>query len=217
MADSVMLAGSGAKVVLKKLQLGVVFKVKVLLPAAVGVPVAVSTMFCPLPTVKDPEPEKVTPLAVVEIMYVPAVVTLAVMVCVTPDTATPAVILPAEAVEQVYAETIAVPLVEGSRGSHFIQFTAAFVPKLVCKQFRVVLKMLKPLAGLAIASRSAVVIRGNNIPWLLLTASRAALALGLLVPIPTCAMLASEQNIATRVSVKLLIIVSTLSRINLLT
>jgi hypothetical protein len=173
-------------------------------------------MFCPLPTVKDPEPEKVTPLAVVEIMYVPAVVTLAVMVCVTPDTATPAVILPAEAVEQVYAETIPVPLVEGWAAKHF-QLGEPAVPKLVCIQFRVVLKMLKPLAGLAITSRSAVVIRGNNIPWLLLTASRAALALGLLVPIPTCAMLASEQNIATRVSVKLLIIVSTLSRINLLT
>ena len=44
MADSVMLAGSGVKVVLEKLQLGLVFKVKELLPAAVGVPVAVSTI-----------------------------------------------------------------------------------------------------------------------------------------------------------------------------
>ena len=57
---------------------------------------------------------KITPLAVAEIAYVPTVVTVAVMVCVTPDTATPAVIVPAEAVVQVYAETAAVPLEEGS-------------------------------------------------------------------------------------------------------
>jgi hypothetical protein len=35
------------------------------------------------------------------------------MVWFTPDTATPAVIVPAEAVEQVKAETTAVPSVEG--------------------------------------------------------------------------------------------------------
>jgi hypothetical protein len=80
-------------------------------------------------------------------------------------------------------------------------------------QFRVVLKIVKPLAGLAITSRSVVVIRGNNIPWLLLTTSRAALVLGLLVPIPICAILASEQNIAIRVSVKLFFIVSTLTEL----
>ena len=56
---------------------------------------------------------KITPLAVVEIAYVPMVVTVAVMVCVTPDTAVPAIIVPAVAVEQVYAETTAVPLEEG--------------------------------------------------------------------------------------------------------
>jgi hypothetical protein len=56
-------------------------------------------------------------------------------------------------------------------------------------QFRVVLKIVKPLAGLAITSRSVVVIRGKSIPWLLLTTSNAALALGLLVPIPICALL----------------------------
>ena len=59
-----------------------------------------------------PDPAKVTPLAVVEMLYVPAVVTLAVMVWVTPDTAFPLVIAPAQAVEQSYAETTAVPLVE---------------------------------------------------------------------------------------------------------
>jgi hypothetical protein len=51
---------------------------------------------------------------VVEIAYVPTVVTVAVIVWVTPDTAIPEVIVPAEAVEQVYAETTAVPLEEGS-------------------------------------------------------------------------------------------------------
>ena len=101
MADSVMLAGSGVKVVLEKLQLGLVFKVKELLPAAVGVPVAVSTMFCSPVPAKVPAPAKVTPLAVVEILYVPTVVTVAVMVCVTPETAIPVVIVPAEAVLQV--------------------------------------------------------------------------------------------------------------------
>ena len=74
--------------------------------------------------------------------------------------------------------------------------------------------MVKPLAGLLIASRCAVVIRGKSIPWLLLDNSKAEFALGLFVPIPTCAILASEQNIAMRVSVKLFFIVSTLNRIN---
>jgi hypothetical protein len=68
------------KVVLLKLQLGVVFKVKELLPAAVGVPVAISTIFsAPVPA-KVPDLAKVTPLAMVEILYVPAVVTEAVIV-----------------------------------------------------------------------------------------------------------------------------------------
>ena len=68
MAESVMLAGRGAKVVLEKLQFGVVFKVKELLPAAVGVPVAVNTISCAPVPAKVPEPAKVTPLAVVEIL-----------------------------------------------------------------------------------------------------------------------------------------------------
>jgi hypothetical protein len=101
MAASVMFAGRGAKVILEKLQLGVVFKVNVLLPAAVGVPEAVSTMFCAPVPAKVPLAAKVTPFAVAEILYVPTVVTVAVMVCVTPDTATPDLIVPAEAVEQV--------------------------------------------------------------------------------------------------------------------
>ena len=90
----------GNTVVLLKLQFGVVFKVKLLAPPAVGVPVAVSTMFCDPVPAKVPEAAKVTPLTVVEIEYVPAVVTVAVMVWVTPDTAVPAVSVPAEAVEQ---------------------------------------------------------------------------------------------------------------------
>ena len=135
------------------------------------------------------------------------------MVWVTPDAAVPTINEPAEAVAQVYAETMAVPLDEGERPKHF-QFTAALVPTLVWMQFRVVLKIVKPLAGLAITSRSVVVMRGNNIPWLLLDNSKAEFALGLFVPIPTCAILASEQNIAIRVSVKLFFIVSALNRIN---
>jgi hypothetical protein len=83
---------------LLKLQFGVVSNVKVCEPIATGVPVATSTMFrAPVPA-KVPERAKVTPLAVVEILYVPTVVTVAVMVWVTPDTSTPAVNVPAEAV-----------------------------------------------------------------------------------------------------------------------
>ena len=89
------------------------FNVKELVPAAVGVPVAVSTISCAPVPAKIPDPAKVTPLAVVaEILYVPAVPTVAVMVCVTPDTGVPTINVPAEAVEQSYAETMAVPLVE---------------------------------------------------------------------------------------------------------
>jgi hypothetical protein len=103
-----------AIVVLLKLQFGEVFKVKELEPIAVGVPVAVNTIVCAPVPANVPLAANVTPLAVVvEILYVPTVVTVAVMVWVTPDTATPAVIVPAEAVEQVYPETTAVPSVEG--------------------------------------------------------------------------------------------------------
>ena len=52
-------------------------------------------------------------MAVVLILYVPAVVTVAVMVCETFETATPAVIVPEDAVLQEYAETMAVPLEVG--------------------------------------------------------------------------------------------------------
>jgi hypothetical protein len=85
---------------------------------------------------------------------------------------------------------------------HF-QLGAPLVPILVWIQFSVVLKMVRPFAGLTIASRCAVVMRGKSIPWLVLTTSKAALALGLLVPIPTCAILTSEQNI-TKMSVVIL-------------
>lgn len=51
---------------LVKLQLGVVFKVKVFVPEVVGVPVAVSTTFwLPVPA-KVPVPANVTPFIVVE-------------------------------------------------------------------------------------------------------------------------------------------------------
>ena len=76
------------------------FKVNVLEPGPVGIPVAVSTMFCDPVPAKVPEAAKVTPLTVVEIEYVPTAATVAVMVWVTPDTAVPAVSVPAEAVEQ---------------------------------------------------------------------------------------------------------------------
>jgi hypothetical protein len=99
-------------VVLLKLQLLVVFNVKLCVPNAVGVPVAVNTMVCAPVPAKVPLPEKVTPLAVAEILYVPAVVTLAVMVWVTPETAIPGLISPEEAVVQTQSETTAVPLVE---------------------------------------------------------------------------------------------------------
>ena len=96
--------------VLLKLQLGVVFKVNVLEPKVVGVPVAVSTIVrAPVPA-KVPLAAKVTPLAVAEILYVPTVVTVAVMVWVTDDTAVPKNNVPAEAVLQAYAETTAEPL-----------------------------------------------------------------------------------------------------------
>ena len=81
-------------------------------PSAVGVPVAVSTIVrAPVPPKEAPEPANVTPLAVVEILYVPSVVTVAVMVCVTPAPVVlvPGVIIPVDPVE-VYAETTAVPL-----------------------------------------------------------------------------------------------------------
>ena len=60
------LTNTCARVVLEKLQFGLVFNVKLLAPNAVGVPVAVSTIFC-VPTATVPVPKKVTPLAVAEI------------------------------------------------------------------------------------------------------------------------------------------------------
>ncbi len=74
------------------------------------------------------------------------------MVWVTLETALPTNIVP-EIVEVVYAETFAVPLVEGEIPVRHFQFTARPVPILVCMQFSVVLKMVRPLAGLTMASR----------------------------------------------------------------
>jgi hypothetical protein len=58
---------------------------------------------------------------------------------------------------------------------------------LISKLLVVVLKMIRPVAGLAMASRSAVVIRGGNKPLVVLLMSSCAEATGLFVPIPTCA------------------------------
>ena len=63
-----IVADVAATVVLEKEQLGVVFNVKLLLPAAVGVPVAVKMTFCAPVVAKVPVPAKVTPFAVAEIL-----------------------------------------------------------------------------------------------------------------------------------------------------
>jgi hypothetical protein len=89
-------------------------------------------MFCDPVPAKVPEAAKVTPLTVVEIEYVPAVVTVAVMVWVTPDTAVPAVSVPAEAVEQEKAETTADPFEEGNTVVLLkLQFGVVFNVKLL--------------------------------------------------------------------------------------
>jgi hypothetical protein len=54
-------------VILPKLQLGVVFNVKVVDPVAFGVPVAVKIIFCGPRVVNVPAAAKATPLAVAEI------------------------------------------------------------------------------------------------------------------------------------------------------
>jgi hypothetical protein len=84
---------------------------------AIGVPEAVSVMvLVPIPVVTFPLAVNVTPLAVlVDILYVPPpvilFVTFAIMVWVTPDTVTPAVIVPVEVVG-VYVDIAAVPFEE---------------------------------------------------------------------------------------------------------
>ena len=128
------------------------------------------------------------------------------MVCVTPDTEVPAVNVPAEAKEQVYAETMAEPLEEAEIPAKHFQLAAALVPILVWTQLSVVLKMVQPLAGLVMASRWVLVMRGKSIPWLVLESSNAAFALGVVVPIPICAMLVNEQAITTRVIIILFFI-----------
>ena len=69
---------------------------------------------------KVPVAEKVTPLAVAEMLYVPTVPTVTLIVCVTPLTATPAVNVPAEVVVQELKEEITeVPFEEGkTQGPH---------------------------------------------------------------------------------------------------
>ena len=59
---------TAAVVVLEKEQFGVVFSVKLLLPAAVGVPVAVKTRSCAPVVAKVPEAAKVTPFAIAEML-----------------------------------------------------------------------------------------------------------------------------------------------------
>jgi len=99
--DEPLDVGLGAFTVLLKLQFGVVLIVKLDVPDVAGVPVAVRIIsWAPVPA-KVPEPVKVTPPAVAEMLYVPTVPTVAVMVWVTPVTAVPEVIVPAEALLQL--------------------------------------------------------------------------------------------------------------------
>ena len=67
-AVPLLVADVAPTVVLEKEQLGVVFNVKLLLPAAVGVPVAVKTRFCAPVVAKVPEAAKVTPFAIAEML-----------------------------------------------------------------------------------------------------------------------------------------------------
>lgn len=61
---------------------------------------------------------------------------------------------------------------------------------LISKLLVVVLKIINPVAGLAMAFLCAVVIRGGNSPFVVLLTSNCADAAGVVVPIPTaCAML----------------------------
>jgi hypothetical protein len=62
---------------------------------------------------------------------------------------------------------------------------------LISKLLVVVLKMIRPVAGLAMASRSVVVKRGGNNPLVVLLTSSCAEAAGLFVPIPTCACIST--------------------------
>ena len=66
--------------------LGVVFKVKVYVPVEIGVPVATNVMSLFPRVVKVPFALKVVPLMVLVLKkYVPVLVTLALIVCVTLD------------------------------------------------------------------------------------------------------------------------------------
>jgi hypothetical protein len=56
---------------------------------------------------------------------------------------------------------------------------------LISKLLVVVLKIIKPVAGLAMASRCAVVIRGGKKPLVVLFRSNTADPAGVVVPIPT--------------------------------
>ena len=79
---------------------------------------------------------------------------------------------------------MAVPLEEAEIPAKHFQLAAALVPILVWIQSNVVLKIVKPLAGLTMALRWRVVIRGKNIPLLGFESSNAAFELGVFVPIP---------------------------------
>jgi hypothetical protein len=79
---------------------------------------------------------------------------------------------------------------------------------LVSRLFVVVLNITKPVAGVTIKLRSAVVILGGKKPLVVLLTSSCADAAGVVVPIPTlCAMLAIVMAKKTNMANALFMIV----------
>jgi hypothetical protein len=79
---------------------------------------------------------------------------------------------------------------------------------LTSKLLVVVLKIIKPAAGLTMASRCVVVIRGGNSPFVVLLTSNCADAAGVVVPIPTFwAILVIVKNNKTEIDNTLYMIV----------
>ena len=72
------------------------------------------------------------------------------------------------------------------------------VPIFISTQFRVVLKMSKPVAGSTIALRCAVVRRGGSIPRLVLCTSSSADALGVVPPMVVCPYSGAAANANNR-------------------
>jgi hypothetical protein len=111
-------------------QFGEVLNVKLCVPPTIGVPVANRLKFIEVPT-KFKVLAKVTPFTVIDMLQLPSVVIVAVISCVTPDTAVPATIVPAEVVVQAQLETTAVPLELGWITTlEKLQFDVVFKVKL---------------------------------------------------------------------------------------